>query len=67
MKDSGSIGCMTYISPIFWEDDWPVWGTDAAQDQVPATATKPIQGKPLMQPATSDDFSSSTARASPVQ
>jgi beta-xylosidase len=60
MKDSGSIGRMTYISPIFWEDDWPVWGTEAAPNQVPATATKPIQDKPLMQPATTDHFCSST-------
>ncbi|HTY85857.1 MAG TPA: glycoside hydrolase 43 family protein, partial [Candidatus Acidoferrum sp.] len=27
MKDSGTIGRMTYISPIFWTNDWPVWGT----------------------------------------
>ncbi|BCU78096.1 LamG-like jellyroll fold domain-containing protein [Luteolibacter sp. LG18] len=60
MRDSGAVGRMTYISPVYWDNNWPVWGTPAAPNQVPATATKPVAGKPLMQPATSDDFSSST-------
>jgi beta-xylosidase len=58
MKDFKSIGRMTNISPIFWQDDWPIWGTQDAPDQVPDIATKPIQDKPIMQPATSDEFDS---------
>ena len=58
MKDYRSIGRMTNISPIFWQDDWPIWGTPDAPNQVPDVATKPIQGKPVMHPATSDEFDS---------
>ena len=60
MKDSGAIGRMTYISPIFWTNNWPLFGTSNALGQVPATAPIPIQGKPAYQIATSDDFSSPT-------
>ena len=60
MKDSGAVGRMTYISPIVWSNGWPYWGTSNALNHVPATVTKPILGKPVMQPETSDDFSSST-------
>ena len=58
MKDYRSIGRMTNISPIFWQDDWPIWGNPDAPNRVPETATKPIQGKPIMPPATSDTFDS---------
>jgi beta-xylosidase len=58
MKDCGAIGRMTYLSPIFWTNNWPVWGTPDAPGKVPAVARKPIPGKPIAQPATSDDFSS---------
>jgi endoglucanase len=54
MKDSGAIGRMTYICPITWSNNWPVWGT------VPARATKPITGEAIMQPATSDEFTNAT-------
>ncbi len=27
MKDCGAIGRVTYICPIFWTNNWPVWGT----------------------------------------
>jgi len=60
MRDCGAVGRMTYASPIFWKDDWPVWGTPEEPGKVPAVARKPIQGKPICQPATSDDFSSAT-------
>lgn len=60
MKDCGAVGRMTYICPIFWTNHWPVWGTPDAPGKVPAVAHKPIQGKPICQPATSDDFSSAT-------
>jgi endoglucanase len=60
MKDSGAVGRMTYICPIYWTNGWPVWGTSNAPGQVPAVATKPIQGQTVTQPATSDDFTNST-------
>jgi beta-xylosidase len=58
MVDAGAIGRMTNLSPVFWRDDWPVWGTPAAPGRVPRIARKPIQGQPIRQPATSDDFQS---------
>ncbi len=56
MVDAGSIGRMTNISPIHWRDGWPVWGTPDAPGRVPATARKPVQGKPVSLLAASDDF-----------
>jgi len=56
MTDAGAIGRMTNISPIFWQDGWPVWGTPQAPGRVPATATKPIQGQPVSLLPASDDF-----------
>ncbi len=60
MEDSGAIGRMTNLSPVFWRDNWPVWGTPAAPGRVPERATKPVPGFAFAEPATSDDF----ARAS---
>lgn len=60
MKDSGAIGRMTYIGPVFWTNNWPVWGTADTPGKIPATARKPIQGEPVCQPATSDEFASPT-------
>ncbi|KQM66988.1 MULTISPECIES: glycoside hydrolase family 43 protein [unclassified Sphingomonas] len=57
MLDAGAIGRTTNLSPIFWQDDWPVWGTPDMPGRVPARATKPVTGFPLAEPATSDDFS----------
>jgi endoglucanase len=59
-QDSGSVGRMPRIGPVFWEDNWPVFGTPSNRDVIASTYTKPIQDKPLMQPPTSDDFASST-------
>ncbi|AJP72511.1 glycoside hydrolase family 43 protein [Sphingomonas hengshuiensis] len=59
MVDAGSIGRMTNFSPVFWEDDWPRWGTPDAPDRVPDRARKPIQGFAFAEPATSDDFARS--------
>lgn len=56
MRDSGAIGRVTNISPVFWQDGWPVWGTPEAPGRVPAVAAKPIQGKPFVEPPSSDDF-----------
>jgi beta-xylosidase len=60
MKDSGAVGRVTYISPIFWTNGWPVFGTANAPGQVPATAPMPIVGAPAYKIPTSDDFSSPT-------
>ncbi|MCF3652346.1 glycoside hydrolase family 43 protein [Synoicihabitans lomoniglobus] len=60
MVDSGAIGRMTNFSPIFWENDWPVWGTPDAPGRVPATAPKPVASEHLRQPATNDEFTSPT-------
>jgi beta-xylosidase len=59
MLDAGAIGRVTNISPVFWQDGWPVWGTKDAPGRVPAIARKPIQGKPFVEPPASDDFSGS--------
>lgn len=56
MQDKPAIGRITNFSPIFWKDDWPVWGTPEAPGRVPARATKPVPGQPLAQPDTSDEF-----------
>lgn len=56
MRDAGAIGRVTNISPVFWRDDWPVWGTPQAPGRVPEVATKPIQGQPFVEPAASDGF-----------
>jgi len=60
MKDSGAIGRMTYISPIFWTNNWPVFGTKNAPGQVPTMAPLPVVGAPAYKILTSDDFSSPT-------
>lgn len=59
-QDSGAVGRMPRLGPVFWENDWPVFGTPGNRDVLASTYTKPIQGKPVLQPPTSDDFSSST-------
>ncbi len=60
MQDKPAIGRVTNFSPIFWRDDWPVWGTPEAPNRVPAVARKPVQGQPPQQPATSDEFDAPT-------
>ncbi|USQ98047.1 glycoside hydrolase family 43 protein [Caulobacter sp. RL271] len=57
MLDAGAVGRVTNISPVFWQDDWPVWGTPEAPGRVPRSAAKPILGKPFQEPPSSDDFS----------
>lgn len=56
MIDHPHVGRYTQMSPIHWVDGWPVWGTPEQPGRVPATARKPVQGQPVRQPATSDDF-----------
>jgi beta-xylosidase len=60
MRDAGAIGRVTNISPVFWQDDWPVWGTPAAPGRVPAVAPKPVAGQPFAEPPASDDFAHPT-------
>lgn len=60
MRDSGAIGRVTNISPVFWRDDWPVWGTPDAPGRVPDVARKPIAGQPFAEPPSSDDFAART-------
>lgn len=59
-QDSGAVGRMTRIGPVFWENDWPVFGTPGQRDVIAAVYPKPILGKPIGQPPTSDDFNSPT-------
>jgi beta-xylosidase len=56
-RDSGAIGRMTQISPVYWENDWPVWGTREHPMQIPSVVKKPVQGCRVMQPVASDNFS----------
>jgi beta-xylosidase len=60
LRDSGTIGRMTYISPVYWTNGWPVFGSPSAPAKVPATAPIPIQGAPDYSIPAYDDFSSST-------
>ncbi|PZU56568.1 MAG: glycosyl hydrolase [Sphingobium sp.] len=60
MLDAGAIGRVTNISPIFWQDGWPVWGTKDAPGRVPASARKPVQGQSFVEPPTSDEFTETT-------
>lgn len=59
-QDSGAVGRMTRIGPVFWSNNWPVFGTASAPDQMAASYTKPVLGQTIMQPATSDEFVNST-------
>lgn len=60
MKDSGALGRMTYICPVFWSNNWPVWGLSNAPGKSPASAPMPIVGASAYSVAASDDFSSPT-------
>ncbi|MET3713473.1 beta-xylosidase [Sphingomonas trueperi] len=60
MRDSGPIGRVTNISPVFWQDGWPVWGTPEQPGRVPDRARKPIPGGRFTEPPASDDFTAPT-------
>lgn len=55
-QDSGAVGRMPQLGPVFWENDWPIFGTPAKRDVIAEVNPKPINGLPLGQVATSDDF-----------
>ncbi|MBD5778353.1 family 43 glycosylhydrolase [Pelagicoccus sp. NFK12] len=59
-QDKGAIGRTPNLGPVFWEDDWPVFGTPDNRNVILDTVDKPIIGKAIKEPATSDGFSSST-------
>lgn len=53
MRDSGAVGRMTNISPISWQNDWPIWGTN---NQVPSQAPKPILDQAIVVHPQSTNF-----------
>ncbi len=59
-QDSGAVGRMPRIGPVYWSNNWPVFGTVGNPNVIAATYTKPVAGQPLAQPDTDDDFSGST-------
>jgi hypothetical protein len=59
-QDDGAIGRMTRICPITWENDWPRFGRPGYLGRVESSYTKPIPNKPIMAPATSDEFNGGT-------
>lgn len=59
-QDSGAVGRMLRIGPVFWENNWPVFGTTGNRDVMAGTYPKPVLGKSVMLPAASDDFASLT-------
>jgi xylan 1,4-beta-xylosidase len=60
MQDDGGIGRMTRICPIIWQNNWPMFGRTGHLGTVESSYTKPIANKPVMVPATSDEFNGST-------
>jgi xylan 1,4-beta-xylosidase len=59
-QDDGAPGRMTRICPITWSNDWPLFGRSGYTGTVESSYTKPIANKPIMVPAASDEFNSST-------
>jgi len=60
MKDCGAIGRMTYIAPVTWSNDWPLVGRSGHTGTIESSYNKPVANKPIMVPATSDEFNSTT-------
>ncbi|MRW89747.1 family 43 glycosylhydrolase [Duganella sp. FT80W] len=59
-QDKGAYGRVIHLQPMQWRDGWPLIGQPSRQPGVGEpviTYVKPVQGKPLAAPATSDDFS----------
>ncbi|HEX7654240.1 MAG TPA: family 43 glycosylhydrolase, partial [Verrucomicrobiae bacterium] len=59
-QDSGAVGRMTRIGPVFWSGNWPVFGTTSASNQMSAGYAKPVLGQAIMQPATTDEFTNAS-------
>jgi len=62
-QDSGAVGRMTRMGPVYLTNGWPVFGTPGAPNQMGANYAKPILGQTVMRPATSDEFTNSTLGA----
>jgi beta-xylosidase len=60
MMDYNSLGRLTCLSPITWQDGWPYFGLSGNLGRTPRTWTKPKSATPspiaLPWPARSDDF-----------
>ena len=58
-QDAGVYGRIVHLQPVHWEDDWPLVGVDqdaAGVGRPVQRFQKPIAGKPVAIPQTSDDF-----------
>jgi len=58
-QDKGAYGRVTHLQPMQWKDGWPLIGQPGRKPGVGEpviTHVKPVQGKPLAAPPTSDDF-----------
>jgi hypothetical protein len=64
MRDAGAVGRVTNISPVFWRDDWPVWGTPA-RAWTACRRVRPNRSPAIsfIEPPSSDDFSSAARLA----
>jgi len=63
MMDANSIGRLTALSPITWQDGWPYFGLPGNLGRTPRTWVKPNTGaveKPHAPYQRSDDFSAQT-------
>lgn len=65
MMDHNSVGRVTCLSPVTWQDGWPYFGLPGNLTRTPATWLKPNTGQTQAPTATyrrSDDFSQPTLR-----
>lgn len=61
-QDQGAYGRVTHLQPMQWKDGWPLIGQPGRKPGIGEpviTHVKPVQGKPLAAPPTSDDFNAS--------
>ena len=68
MMDANSVGRLTALSPVTWNDGWPYFGLPKNLGRSPRTWVKPRTGAPSSPPVSpyrrSDDFSA--ARLQPI-
>lgn len=58
-QDKGAYGRVIHVQPMQWQDGWPIIGAPSRQvgaGQPVITYTKPVAGKALAAPPTSDEF-----------
>jgi beta-xylosidase len=58
LEDSGAIGRVTNISPITWQNNWPMWGNANNLGTIPGTSSKPVAGQPIITHFVSSSFDS---------